>query len=135
VTFAACLFLLTAIATGWQVYWLMMWGFWGKPSDPLECVSLFGSLFLLIGAVFAFLGRPSAGLVAGAGCLLLWTFYAPATWQTVVDARSGQGRFNPIVFVPPVLLLGSSLLCPIVVRYGGNQPTQPEPPLSGDEPQ
>ena len=117
---AASLFLITALVSGWQVFWSIMWGVWGKPTHPLECAALLGSLILLFGAIQTFLGNPRGGLVAAGGCLLLWLLYAPAIWHTVTDVPPGR-RFNLLGFVPPVLLLLSSLLCPLVVRYGANE--------------
>jgi hypothetical protein len=127
---AASLFLITALATGWQVFQLLMWGVWGKPSNPMECVSLLGSLALFFGSVVTFGGRPFGGILAGCGCLLLWVFYGPAVWHTVSAAMQQPGTLRPVAFLPPGLLLLSSLLCPIVVRFGANRP--PEPDAAGE---
>jgi hypothetical protein len=107
----AVLFLVTAVATGWQVSRFMMWGVWGKPADPLEFVAIAGSWVLVYGAAAAYDGAIRKTTIgAGLGCVLLWVFYARAIWTTARATSSGTAVVDPLAFVPPALLIASTLV-------------------------
>ena len=71
------LYSVTGVATGFHVYTLLFAAY-GAPVNPLELVSLLGSLCLLIAAYLSLFRPRAAGRVALIGCLLMWCFYAPA---------------------------------------------------------
>jgi hypothetical protein len=118
----AALFLLAGMATGWQTLQLIMWGVWGKPAVPLERVALFGALVLLCGGLVT-IGNRCWGIAAAAlGCVLLWVFYGPATWNTLAELYTRPDVSDTeltIVFVPVALLAASTL---VVL---GSVPTSP----------
>ena len=103
---AGVLLVLSGGATAVQVYWLVMWGIWGRPTSPLEGLAILGSVVQVVAGI---------SLIAGArwliptaiGLLLTWLFYAPAL---VVTARAGlsQIRAEPSAVIPSLLLISAS---------------------------
>jgi hypothetical protein len=110
----AVLYSVTAAATGWQVFRIMMWGVWGKPFDLLELVAIPGAFVLLYGAAAAFDGAPRSEAIAAAlGCGLLWVFYAPALWNTFAELFDLGSDFDLVPVIPPILLVVSTI---VVIR-------------------
>jgi hypothetical protein len=101
------LFAATALATGWQVYRLLMSAFWNRPSLSQHYATLLGAAVLLVGAVVAYRHARTGSAWALAGCLLLWAYYA-AIWFTFLSA--GPGPVTPLFFLPPALLVLSTWL-------------------------
>lgn len=98
---------------------------WGRPSHPLDFVGLLGAAVLFVGALVMYGRRVTGGTTAGVGCLLLWAFYAPAVWATVAAVTAAHGGLEPIVSLPPLLLLASSIACPAVVFRELSRPAEP----------
>ena len=72
-----------AIVTGFHMYTLLSFSLQGAPFNPLEVISLLGSVGLLIAAYIS-LYRPAAGArVALIAALVIWVFYAPAIATSV----------------------------------------------------
>lgn len=92
---ALLLYATTAVATGSQVFGLLMWGVWGAPTHWTQNLSLLGSLGLLVTSLVT-LYSPR---IASAGALLselaIWPFYAPAFVVSVqhVVAQPSLGSF------------------------------------------
>ncbi len=126
---SAFLFLITALATGWQTLQLILWGFWGRPSNPFEHVALAGALVLMIGALVTFCSRPPGPVIAMVGCAILWIYYGPALWHTFAQVFSRQLALNLLVFLPPLLLVASSTLAimTLVTRRGLSEQSAPFP--------
>jgi hypothetical protein len=97
---AFLLFIVTALATGWQLSQQILMGVWGKPLNPLELVGFTGSLILLASAYVALFSMRRALWGAVVATALLWTFYLPALATTV----SADGPVPVIVFGPGFLL-------------------------------
>ena len=74
-----CLYLIAALITAFHVCTLIALALYGAAAvNPLELVSLLGSLVLLI-AAYVSLFKPRAGArVALLACLAIWCFYGPA---------------------------------------------------------
>ena len=79
------LYFVTGVATGFHVYTLLFAAY-GAPLNPLELVSLLGSLCLLIAAYISLFRPHAAGRLALIACLLMWCFYGPAI-ANLVRAR------------------------------------------------
>jgi hypothetical protein len=71
-------YFVTALITGLHVYGLLAVVAYGGPLNPLELVSLLGSLGLLVAAYLSLFKPIAAAKVALLACLLMWCFYAPA---------------------------------------------------------
>ncbi|MGB8580269.1 MAG: hypothetical protein WCD47_05565 [Candidatus Sulfotelmatobacter sp.] len=78
-----CLYFITGVITGFHVYTLLALTWYGEPLNLLELVSLLGSLLLLISAWISLFRPNVAARVALIACLLIWSFYAPATANLV----------------------------------------------------
>ncbi len=78
-----CLYFVTGIITGFHVYTLMLLSLYGVPINPLEFVSLLGSLCLLIAAYLSLFNPRAAAKVALLASLLIWCFYAPALAKSI----------------------------------------------------
>jgi hypothetical protein len=126
---SALLFIITALATGWQVWRLIMWGVWGRPSHPLETVALVGAGFLFLGGLAAFGSGPAGAVLAIPGCLLLGAFYVPAVWQTLASVLVGETRFEPLAFLlaflPPGLLVATSIRVVRIFAAARRDPPEP----------
>jgi hypothetical protein len=79
------LYFVTGVATGLHVFTLLFAAY-GGPVNPLELVSLLGSLCLLIAAYVSLIRPHAAGRLALIACLLTWCFYGPAV-ANLVRAR------------------------------------------------
>ena len=81
--FPFTLYTITAIITGFQIYSLLTLAIWGVPTHSVQFIAFFGSVVLLIAGYVSLFGSRRGGYIAFAACLLLWSFYAPATVSTV----------------------------------------------------
>ncbi len=90
------LYLITAALTGFHVYTLLALTALGVPVNPLELVSLLGSLALLIAAYISLFSPYIAARVALLACLAMWSFYAPAIAKSI---RNGDGKSAASFFV------------------------------------
>ena len=103
-------YLLTALATGYQLLWLRMWGVWGRVVSPWENVACIGVLGLIIAAFETrWRSQRFAAWFALGSLAFLWVFYAPATFHTV-RATFAWDSFELLVFVPPFLMMLATLL-------------------------
>ncbi len=69
--------------TGYHVYTLLLFAVYGAPFNPLELVSLLGSLCLFVAAYLSLFRPYAAGRLALIACLAIWCFYGPAIARTV----------------------------------------------------
>jgi hypothetical protein len=77
-----CLYFVAGIVTGFNVYTLAL-AMYGARLNPLELVSLMGSLCLLI-AAYVSLSKPNAAAkIALLASLMIWCFYGPAIAKSV----------------------------------------------------
>jgi hypothetical protein len=77
-----CLYFVAGIVTGFHVYTLTL-AMYGAGLNPLEFVSLLGSLCLLI-AAYVSLSKPNAAAkIALLASLMIWCFYGPAIAKSV----------------------------------------------------
>src|SRR5438874_8734045 len=115
--------LLASIACGWQLWWLMMWGVWGAPSNPLHPTALLGALALFVSSIvlLSTSGRKSA-VVSLIVTIPLWIFYAPACVSSILELLGGSGGFSIIPFLPPMLLLVFTAFAALTWRH--NHPLQ-----------
>jgi len=92
------------------MYTLVSFSLQGAPFNPLEVISLLGSVGLLIAAYIS-LYRPAAGArVALIAALVIWVFYAPAI------ATSVRKR----------LATAPAVVSAVVARSEANQHLQPQ---------
>ena len=101
--------LLAAVGCGWQLWWLVMWGVWGAPPNPLHPIALLGALALLVTSIvlLSTSGRKAA-VVALLSTIPVWIFYAPACASSIFEVLNGSSRFTLVPFLPPILLLGAT---------------------------
>jgi len=78
-----CLYFVAGFVTGFHVYTLLALSVYGVPANPLELISLLGSLTLLIAAYVSLFRPYVAARIALLACLAIWSFYAPALTNTV----------------------------------------------------
>jgi len=77
------LYLAAGVITGFHVYTLLALAVVGAPYDPLELVSLVGSLALVVAAYWSLVKPHAAAKLALLACLAIWCFYGPAIARTV----------------------------------------------------
>jgi hypothetical protein len=90
-----CLYFATGVITGLHVYTLLALTVYGAPFNPLELVSLLGSLCLLIAAYVSLFKPHAAARLALVASLAIWCFYGPAitkSMRTKPDKRSSSFR-------------------------------------------
>jgi hypothetical protein len=75
--------------TGYHVYTLLLFAVYGAPFNPLEPVSLLGSLCLFVAAYLSLFRPYAAGRLALIACLAIWCFYGPAIAR-MVRTRLGK---------------------------------------------
>jgi len=85
-----CLYFFASIITGFHVYTLLALALYGAPSNPLELVSLLGSLCLLIAAYVSLYKPHAAARLALLACLAIWCFYGPAIAKSIRPKLGGQ---------------------------------------------
>jgi hypothetical protein len=98
--FPFCLYFVVAVITGFHVYTLLALAVYGAPSNPLELVSLVGSLGLLIAAYVSLFKPSAAARIALLACLAIWCFYGPAIAKSVRTKFDNQSsvRLDRLVF-------------------------------------
>ena len=99
------LYVLTALATGAQVYWLLAWGIWGAPTSPLQYVSVCGSLALFVGGILAKWRPRATAFTAMGASVAMWCFYAPALIHSIRSMPTGMTLQSSLVAFAPVVLL------------------------------
>jgi hypothetical protein len=77
------LYFLASVITGFHVCMLLALAAHGAPSNPLELVSLLGSLCLLIAAYVSLFKPYAAARLALIACLAIWCFYGPAVAKSI----------------------------------------------------
>lgn len=77
------LYLAAGAATGFHVYTLLMLAVSGGSVDPLELVSLTGSLGLLLAAYLSLFKPHAAAKLALIASLAIWCFYGPAIARAI----------------------------------------------------
>jgi hypothetical protein len=96
--FPFCLYFIASVITGFHICKLLALAVYGTPWNPLELISLLGSLCLLIAAYVSLFKPYAAGRVALIACLAIWCFYGPAIAKSVRAKLSGQSSVqNPEV--------------------------------------
>src|SRR5579863_10783135 len=98
-----CLYFIVALLTGFHVYSLLALTLYGVPFNPLELVSLLGSLGLLIAAGISLFKPTAAAKVALIASLLVWSFYGPTITRVVrnklnhpaVISANREPAYNP----------------------------------------
>jgi hypothetical protein len=103
------IFLITGLATGYQLFQQIMWGVWGKPPNPFEFIGLLGSLILVIAGYGALFSLRIFRWLALIALIPLWIYYVPALLNTITDTFSGRYVFEIIVFAPPIFLCFASI--------------------------
>lgn len=82
------IYFVTGVITGFHVYTLLALTVYGVPFNPLELLSLLGSLGLLIAAYVSLYKPRAAARIALLAALAIWSLYGPAI------ARSLRTRFD-----------------------------------------
>jgi hypothetical protein len=90
------LYFVTGVVTGFQVYSLLSLALYGAPFNPLELLSLLGSLGLLFAAYIALFKPHAAARVALIASLLVWCFYGPALAKTIRTRSGKRGSVSSI---------------------------------------
>ncbi len=99
------IYLLAGLATGSQVFWLMMWSIWGAPISSFHYVALLGGIGLVAAAYVALFKLHVAAMMALASALGLWAFYIPAIYFSLQQVLKYGVKWQILPFVPPALLL------------------------------
>jgi hypothetical protein len=81
--FPFSLYAIAGILTGVHLYLLLGLTAYAPAANLLEWIALAGSLCLLAAAGISLFKPRAAARVALIACLLIWTFYAPATVKTL----------------------------------------------------
>jgi len=84
------LYFAASLITAFHVFTLLALAVYGAPSNPLELVSLLGSLCLLIAAYVSLFKPNAAARLALIACLAIWCFYGPAIAKSVQAKLGGQ---------------------------------------------
>ncbi len=98
-----CLYFAASVITGFHVYTLLAFAAHGAPSNPLELVSLLGSLCLFIAAYISLYKPPAAARLALLACLAIWCFYGPAIAKPIrtrLEKKSTALSERPLVAHP-----------------------------------
>ena len=89
------LYFVASVITGFHVCTLLALTVYGAPSNPLELVSLLGSLCLLITAYVSLFKPYAAARLAPIACLAIWCFYGPAIAKSIRPKPHGQSSVLP----------------------------------------
>jgi hypothetical protein len=101
--FPFCLYFITGIITGFHVYTLMLLSLYGVPINPLEFVSLLGSLCLLIAAYLSLFKPRAAAKLALLASLSIWCFYAPALAKSIRTRLDKPSSVSFALRPPPAI--------------------------------
>jgi hypothetical protein len=115
------LYFVASVITGFHVYTLLALTVYGAPSNPLELVSLLGSLCLLISAYVSLFKPYAAARLALIACLAIWCFYGPAIAKSIRPKLHGQSSVLPDrqLFTRPELLRAEAAMAFSVEPTGG----------------
>ena len=93
--FPFSLYAIAGILTAVHLYLLLVFTAHAPAVNVLEWVALLGSLWLLVAACLSLYRPRVAAQVALIACLLIWTFYAPATVKTMqAKVLNHRGTFE-----------------------------------------
>jgi hypothetical protein len=125
------IYLVTGLATGWQVFQLIMWAVWGRPVHSIEEAAFAASLTLIFSSFFALRHPKGSAIAALTACAALWLFYIPAMRDTLsanpgretlreMVSMNGTGIFaGPMdmirAFAPGVLLVAATIYAALQV--------------------
>ncbi len=105
---AMLLYLLTGVATGIQVWYLLIWAMWGRPTTIFRYVALMGAVILLLASALVIWAPRSSKIVAIFGIAMLWSLYGPALYITLMAPAFRWDGANALYLVPAILLVGST---------------------------
>lgn len=120
------IYLVAAIACGFQVYAAFTHNLWWAPNDPLPTVGLVGVIGMLLGSAWgAVKGSSSAWIVFGSA-LLCWAFYIPGLGNLIGSMRQMimEGRLSLadvasfLPLLPPIFLTVATLQALVVGPMG-----------------
>lgn len=119
--FPFCLYFVASVITGFHVCTLLSLAVYGAPWNPLEVVSLLGSLCLLIAAYVSLFKPCAAAKLALIACLAIWCFYGPAIAKSVQRKLTGQSSVlpSPLLITHPELLRAQATMVFSVASDGG----------------
>ncbi len=78
-----CLYFVAGVVTGYHVYTLLALTVYGAPFNPLELLSVVGSLCLVIAAYISLYKPYAAARLALLASLVIWGFYGPAIAKSI----------------------------------------------------
>ena len=107
--FAFTIYLATALATGVQVYWRLMWAIWGAPTHTVQFISLGGSCALLLGSGVALFRPKAAAVIALFGSLLISSYYVPAVAVSLQQLTLRHLPLLPLALFPALLLCSATV--------------------------
>jgi hypothetical protein len=129
---AAVLYVLTAVATGYQMFVLAMQTVNGAPRNPLHYIAFFGSFVLSVAGTFAYYRQRLAAIIVLFGCGACWAFYAPALVFSIllhpfgfwISLKDDLFVFRDYFFVvlaiaSPILLVGSTAYSVYMLKNSG----------------
>jgi hypothetical protein len=90
-----CLYFVAGVITGFHVYTLLALAVYGAPFNPLELVSLLGSLCLLIASYVSLFKPYAAAKLALIASLAIWCFYGPAIAKSIRTKFDKQSSLSP----------------------------------------
>jgi hypothetical protein len=90
-----CLYSAAGVVTGFHVCTLLVLAVHGAPSNPLELISLLGSLCLLIAAYISIFNPHLAAKFALLACLAMWCFYGPAIAKSIRNKFENRSSVLP----------------------------------------
>jgi hypothetical protein len=106
---------LAALSTAISVLTLVVFAVWGRPTSPMELISLISSVGIAIGAFLSLSRRRAAGMLVLVSSLGAWSYLAPALNAAAHNIRRG-GSYPVQSFVPAILLACAMVLAGIEVR-------------------
>jgi hypothetical protein len=114
--FPFTIYLVTALATGVQVHWLLMWAIWGAPTHPVQFISLGGSFVLLLASFVALFRPRAAAVIAIVGSLAIFTYYVPAVVVSLQQLTLWHLPLLPLAFFPVILLCSTTIYAAAVLK-------------------
>jgi hypothetical protein len=116
-----CLYFVASVITGFHVYALLAPAVYGAPWNPLELVSLLGSLGLLIAAYVSLFKPYAAARLALIACLAIWCFYGPAIANSIRSKLGAQSSVLPgsLLITHPEFLRAQATMVFSIAPDGG----------------
>jgi hypothetical protein len=105
---------LAALSTAISVLTLVAFAVWGRPTSPMELISLGASVGIAIGAFLSLSMRRAAGVLVLVSSLGAWSYLAPALNAVAHNIRRG-GSYPVQSLIPAVLLACAMVLAGIEV--------------------